>query len=173
MIAMTSPRPRPTPRPPAPPVGPPVVPPPVPRADYTETVVAPVQIALGVLVAVVAGAILLALGLWPLAVLAVLLVVAVSVYLGVQTLTVTPTRISIAQGRGDKSPHTVEMADVTLTEAVTLTWPQCFGLNLPATVDSTRFTVRAGSALSLTKRDGEQLRISAADPEAARAVLGR
>ena len=151
----------------------PPLPPAPPGAEYTEMVVAPVQIALGALVAVVAGAILLALGLWPLAVVAVLLVGAVSVYLGVQTLTVTPTRISIGQGRGDKSPHTVETAEVALSEVVTLTWPQCFGLNLPDTVDSTRFTIRAGSTLRLTKRDGEQLRISAMDPEAARAVLGR
>ena len=192
MIVMTSPRPRPTPRrttapPPVVPPPPAVTPPPAatppldtpppltppldaspaatPDAEYTETLVVPSQTALGVLIALVLGAILLALGLWPLAIVAVLAVAAVSVYLGQQILTVSPTRVSVAQGRGDKSPHTIELADVVVVEAVALTWPQCFGVGLPDTVDTTRFTVRAGPTLSLTMRDGEQVRISSARPE--------
>ena len=176
MIAMTSPRPRPVPRPPtaAPGSPPPVTsPPPAVDDEYTESLVVPAQIALGVVVAVAAGAILLALGLWPLAIVAVLVVAGAVYYLGSQVLTISSTRVSIGQGRGDNSPHTIELADVVAADAVTLTWPQCFGVGVPDTVDTTRFTVRAGPALSLTMRDGEQVRISSDDPQALLTRIGR
>ena len=177
MIAMSSPRPRPSPRKPASSVPPPVPAPPVVRppdeAEYTERLVVPAQLVLGAVVAIVAGVILLALGLWPLAIAAVLLVAAAAYYLGTQILTVSARTISIAQGRGDKSPHLVQASEIVLGEIVELSWPQCFGFGLPDTVDTTRYTVRAGRAVSLTMRDGEELRISAADPEAVLTAFGR
>ncbi len=166
--------------PPPVPAPPPVTaPPPAPLTtgahdvEYTERLVVPSQLALGVVIAVAAAAILLALGLWPLAIVAVLVVAAVVYYLSAQILTVTPTRIAIGQGRGDNSPHLVQAGEVIAAEVVTLTWPQCFGLGLPDTVDTTRYTVRAGPTVSLTMRDGELLRISAADPQAVLDHFGR
>lgn len=149
------------------------VPPDVVEPEYTESLLVPSQLALGTVIAIAAGAILLALGLWPLAILAVVLVGAAGYYLGVQTLTVTAKRIAIGQGRGDNGPHLVQIGDVVGAEIVTLTWPQCFGVGVPDTVDTSRFTVRAGPTVSLTMRDGEQLRISAADPQAVLAIFRR
>ena len=175
MSAMSSPRPRPTPRrsepPPAGSVPPPF--PPSADAEYTERLVVPSQLALSALTGAAAAVILLALGLWPLAIVAVLVVATVVYYLGVQILAVTPTTISISQGRGDKSPHLIQAGEVVAADVVTLTWPQCFGLGLPDTVDTTRFTVRAGPAVSLTMRDGEELRISTDDPHAVLDRFGR
>ena len=191
MIAMSSPRPLPSPRtpvPPAtePPATPPSAAPPLPDApappisrtpvdedEYTERVTVPSQLALGTIVAVVAAIILIALGLWPMAIVAVVVVGLAAYYLGTQTLTISRTRISIGQGRGDTSPYTIQIADVAAAGIEEVSWPQCFGIGVPDTVDTTRFTVRAGPVLSLTMRDGELIRISAADPAAALARIAR
>ena len=140
---------------------------------FTSTVVAPAQIALGVLSALVVAVILTALssGLWPVAIIAALVIVGVAVYLATITFSVQGRRITIAQGRGEREPRIVHAAEIREQVRRDLTWPQAFGLGLESDDRTTRLTVRAGPTLFLTLTDGEQIRISVTDPEAALAAI--
>lgn len=143
--------------------------------NYRSTVVAPAQIALGVISGIVIGAILEALdtGLWPFAIAAFLVAAGVGYYLATLTVTVDPKHLAISQGRGDKDERVVYIDDITALEARTLTWSQCFGFGIDSDEGTTRMTVRSGPALFVTLVGGEQLRVSTSDPAAAIAALER
>jgi hypothetical protein len=143
------------------------------QPEYTSTVIAPAQILVGV---VVAGVLVIVLeklkpSLWPFAIVGFLVIVGVSAYLATVTLSVTPQRLSIGQGRRDTSPRLLSADEIVERSIEQLTWAQCFGIGLPSAASSTRFSVRPGPTLVIVVRTGEVLRVSTPDPSAALAVL--
>lgn len=140
---------------------------------YRSTVIAPAQIAFGVLSGVLVAVILEALDsrLWPVAIVALIAIIAVGVYLATVTITIDTKRITIGQGRGEREPRVLYVGEVIEHEVRNLSWPQCFGFGIEADDRTTRLTVRGGSTLFLTLVNGEQLRISARNAAAAGQVL--
>jgi hypothetical protein len=140
---------------------------------YTTTVVAPLQIALGVVLGGATAAVGLAFraGLWPYSVGAFVIIVATGCYLSVLRLIVTGERVIIAGGHGGTRPRVIDAADIAATATTQLGWAQIFGIGLPVHRRCTRLAVRPGPTLGLTLRDGEVIYLSTADPDAARAVL--
>lgn len=147
-----------------------------PHAGYRSTVIAPAQIALGAVSGAVIAIVLISIrsGLWWLGLLVLLLTIAVGVYLAPVRVEVTEREVDLAQGRGGPDPRSIRTSDIADARAEQLTWPQCFGIGLPEEgTRDTRLTVRAGPTLRLTLNDGEVVRMSVADPNAALAALGR
>lgn len=143
------------------------------EVGYRSTVVAPAQIALGVASGLLVAVILEALDsrLWPAAVAALIGITVVGGYLATVSLTIDAKRITIGQGRGEREPRVLYVSEVIAHEVRKLTWLQCFGIGIEADDRTTRLTVRPGPTLFLTLVDGEQIRISTADPAAAGQVL--
>lgn len=140
---------------------------------YTSTVVAPAQIALGAVSGVVVAIILIALNsaLWPFAIIAFLVAVGVGAYLSVVSLTITPGRITLGQGRGEREQRVLYAAELAESSSRTLTWPQCFGVGMPSADRSTRLSVRPGPALLLMTLEDELIVVSTPDPQAALRAL--
>lgn len=140
---------------------------------YTSTVVAPAQIAFGVVSGAVVAGILIALrsGLWPAAIVVFVIVVATGVYLSTVTLTVVAGRVTVGQGRGEREPRSINASEIVERSSTVLGWAQCFGIGAPNATRNTRLSVRPGPTLCLTLRDGEHIRISTPDPAAALEVL--
>lgn len=140
---------------------------------YASRVVAPAQIALGLAGGFVIAAILTALdhNLWPVAILVFVGMSGVGFYLAVVAIEIDGKRITISQGRGEREPRVVYIAEVASHEVHDLSWPQCFGIGIDADDRTTRLTVRPGATLFLTLIDGEQLRISASGVDTAVQVL--
>ncbi|MDQ2797572.1 MAG: hypothetical protein M3Y06_10475 [Actinomycetota bacterium] len=142
---------------------------------YTSTVIAPAQIALGIVSGLVIAVVLLAIdaGLWPLAILALLVAGGIGYYLAPLTVSIDARHLVISQGRGDKHERIVPVDDITVVEVRTLTWQQTFGIGIESDDLTTRLTVRAGPALFVSLISGEEVRLSATDPDDAVAALAR
>lgn len=140
---------------------------------YSSTVVAPAQIAFGVVSGAVVGGILIVLrsGLWPVAIVVFVIVVATGIYLSTVQLTVVAGRVNIGQGRGEREPRSISANEIVERSSALLSWAQCFGIGAPSAPRTTRLSVRPGPTLCLTLRDGESIRISTPDPAAALRVL--
>jgi hypothetical protein len=136
---------------------------------YTSTVIAPAQIALGVVSGAIVALVLelLNVGLWPLALVAFLVIAGIGVYLATVSLTVEPNRVTIGQGRAEREPRVIYLEEIVERSAARLSWPQCLGFGMPSDVPTTRLTVRPGPTLCLVLRTGELVRISTPDPAAA------
>ena len=142
---------------------------------YSSTVVAPAQIALGVVSAAAVVAVLLALdgGLWPFAVLAVLLVAGATYFVASMTVSIDSAHLVVAQGRRDNDERIIPIDDITAVEPRVLTWQEAFGIGIESDDLTTRLTLRAGPALFVSLISGEEVRLSTGDPHAAMAALGR
>jgi hypothetical protein len=141
------------------------------RQAYSSTVVAPVPAGLSVAfaAAVVAVAVAGAAPLWLGAVVG-LVVLAAGGYLATVRLAVGGGRIVLGQGPCGRG-RVIDTARVAETGASVLTWPQAFGIGLPFARRTTRLTVRPGPTLRLRLDDGEVIRVSTADPGAARRLI--
>ncbi len=140
---------------------------------YTSTVTAPGQIVLGAIsgLVILIGVLAFVPSLWFLGVLGLVLAAAAGYYLAPVSLSVTPQRVEIGQGRGDKNPTSLHSSEIADGAAAELTWAQCFGLGPRTEPGSTRLAVRQGPALRLTLTDGREVLVSTPDPQAALAVL--
>ncbi|MGI8679731.1 MAG: hypothetical protein ACR2LX_13820 [Jatrophihabitans sp.] len=143
--------------------------------SYTSMVIAPAQIALGIVSGIVVAVLLVALdsALWPLAIVAFLVAAGVGYYLAPLTVSIDARHLVISQGRTDKEERIIPVDDITAVETRTVTWQQAFGFGIESDDLTSRLTVRPGPALFVSLISGEQLRLSAADPQAAIAALGR
>lgn len=141
---------------------------------YSSSVVAPMQIVLGVgsgaLVAVFLTAIRA--DLWPIGVLLFLLASAVGVYLAPVSVSVESQRVTIWQGRRERDPLVVYVAEVREAGLRNVTWAQCLGFGGVESDDrTTRLAVRPGVTLVLTIFDGSRILVSVTDgPAALRAI---
>ncbi len=141
------------------------------RQAYTSTVVAPVQVGLAVLTA--AGVLIAVpvLGMaWPVAVIAAIVVVATGMYLSTVRLIVGNDRVLIGYGVWGRA-RAIAASDVLDCRSTTLGWAQVFGIGVAFHKRTTRLTIRPGPTLCLTLRDGEHVRISTPDPDAAQRIL--
>ncbi|MEO9140315.1 MAG: hypothetical protein ABI345_14775 [Jatrophihabitans sp.] len=138
-------------------------------AKYSSVVIAPAQIVLGIASGIVLAVILYALdnNLWPAAILVLLFISALGYFLSTITVEIDDKHITIGQGRREKHPRVVYLAEVRGGEIRSLTWAQCFGFGIESDERTTRFTVRRGPNLFLTLFDGEQIRISVDNIDAA------
>ena len=114
-------------------------------------------------------AVLAALGLWPFGVAGCLVLLVVTWYQAVVTLTVDAREVLVGQGRGKRGLRDILVRNIVLYEVTRFGWRDAFG-SAPAPASNT-YVVRAGAGLRLVLNDDETLNISAVDPDAAAAVL--
>jgi hypothetical protein len=142
------------------------------RKAYSSTVFAPVQVALGVAIAVAAAVILAVLGspswLIPIAVVAIL---AASLHVATVRLSIGDGRVLIGLGPWGLRARAFSVDDVLGAETANLGWAEVFGIGAPLHWRTTRLTVRPGPTLCLDVRGHEHIRISTANPQTARALL--
>jgi hypothetical protein len=139
---------------------------------YSSTVVSPWL----ALASVITGAALTA---WTLTVapgnlvgpLAGLVVAAAGIYLTTVRLAVGTERIVLGQGPWPRSGRVIPTAHIAEAHAENLTLGQVFGIGIAWQERTTRMTVRPGPALVLSLSNGECIRISTRDPDAAVAVI--
>lgn len=136
---------------------------------YTSRMPAPVQMALGVVVAAILVAVLIAAGLWPLAVVGGLAILVVTWYLAAVTVTVSPAEVCLGQGRGKRGQREILVRNIDGCDVVRLGWGDAIR-SAPAPVSNT-YVVGPGTGLRLQLNDDETLNISVRDPDAAAAVL--
>jgi hypothetical protein len=140
------------------------------RQAYTSTVVAPIHLAVALVVGAAPVVLTAASGpLWLAAAVGVVML-ATGLWLSVVRCALGPERVVAAPGlwgRG-RVVATSNIADVSTCD---LSWPQVFGLGVRTRWRTTRLTVRPGPTLCLRLRDGEIMRISIDDPCAALRVL--
>lgn len=141
------------------------------RQAYTSTVVAPVQVGLAILTVGIL-IVLAVLGplAWPIAVIAAMVVVATGLYLSTVRLIIGVDRVLIGYGVWGRA-RTIAASDVLACRSTTLGWAQVFGIGVSLHLRTARLTVRPGPTLCLTLRDGEYIRISTPDPDAAQQIL--
>lgn len=162
--------------PPAPPsTTAPVPPGRAPETEYSETTVAPAQIATSVAIGVILAVIVVGvrLSLWPFAIIVFVALSAAGVYLAGTGISATRTYLEISQGRRERDPRYISNDEITVIAAEQLTWSQVYGIGLPRADKNTRLTVRPGPTLMVELRTGEVIRVSAAEPERVIATLGR
>jgi hypothetical protein len=106
--------------------------------------------------------------------LVVIAAVSVVVTVRLATVRLAVSRLGLGVGSG-LSGHTrwIPLDAVGAEQSVMLTWPQVYGIGLRPARRMTRLTVRAGPALRVDLRDGEQLWISTPGAPAAAALLAR
>jgi hypothetical protein len=138
-------------------------------ATYTSRVIAPLQVGLGVVVAAILLAVLVAVGLWPLGVAGCVLLLAVTWYLAAVTLTVSPVEVCVGQGRGKRGLREIRVRDVMQFEVTLFGWSEAIGSS-PSPVSNT-YVVRAGAGLRIALNDDETLNISARNPDDAGKLL--
>lgn len=137
---------------------------------YTSTVVAPLHLAAAIVVG--AGLVVLAAlsgPAWLAAAIGVLMIV-VGVHMSVARCAVGSDRVIAALGvwgRGRVFP----LSAIAEANASDLSWPQVFGIGVRTPRRTTRLTVRPGPTLCIRLRDGEIVRISVNDPDAALSLL--
>jgi hypothetical protein len=131
--------------------------------------IAPLQVGLGVVVAAVLLAVLVAAGLWPLGVIGCLLLLAVTWYLAAVTVIVSPVEVCLGQGRGKRGLREILVRNVVQYEVTRFGWGEAIGVS-PAPASNT-YVVRAGAGLRIALNDDETLNISARNPEGAAEVL--
>jgi hypothetical protein len=143
---------------------------PIPAAvTYTSRVIAPLQVGLGVVVAAVLLAVLVAAGLWPLGVAGCVLLLAVTWYLAAVTVTVSATEVLLGQGRGRRGLRDILVRNIDRCEVTRFGWGDAIG-SAPAPASNT-YVVRAGAGLRIALNDDETLNISARNPEVAAELL--
>lgn len=142
--------------------------------SYRSTVVAPMQILLGVLSGVVIAVILefLDTGLWPIAIVLFLAAAATGWYLSPVSVDIVGRRVIVGQGRRERDPLVIYLGEIREAELRDVTFAQCLGFGGVESDDrTTRLAVRPGATLVLTQHNGERLLVSVADgPAALRAV---
>jgi hypothetical protein len=146
---------------------------PMGRQAYTSTVVAPVQVGLaaGFAAALAVVAALTGRPAWPITVMVCAVLVAVGVHLGTVRLAVDGQRVLLGPSLFRRRPRVIDAASVVESHSASLGWAQVFGIGAPLTWKTTRLTIRPGPTLCLTLRDGERIRISTRDPDAAQGIL--
>jgi hypothetical protein len=138
-------------------------------ATYASRVVAPLQVGLGVVVAAILLAVLIAVGLWPLGVAGCVVLLVVTWYLAAVTLTVSPVEVCVGQGRGKRGLREIRVRDVVAFEVAQFGLGEAVGAS-PAPVSNT-YVVRSGAGLRIALNDDETLNISARNPDGAADVL--
>jgi hypothetical protein len=138
---------------------------------YSSTVFAPIQLILAFIFAggfIVSGVLTGVPSPWLTSAVALTLLLT-GIHLGTVRLSVSSDRIVIGQplSRG----RVISARDVRDVRVSTISWAQVFGFGVTLRRRTTRLTIRPGPTLSLVLADGERVRISTADPQAARSTL--
>ena len=139
---------------------------------YTSTVVAPIQLAIGLVLAAATAAFVAAAGgsVWIVA-LVVVVILLTAIHLSVVRLSIGGGRVVLGQGPWNRGARVIAADSVVAGRILTVRWAQAFGVGIAFRRKSTRYTVRAGPAVELSLQGGEQIRISTPDPEAALTLL--
>lgn len=148
----------------------PAAPRPAPRAeDYSSTVIAPLQVVLGVASGAAIAVVLETLqpSLWPVAIVLFLAAAGTGWYLAPVSVHVDDKRITIGQGRRERDPLVIYVAEVRDAALRDLTWAQCLGFGIDDDDRTTRLAVRPGTTLQLLLHDGQRMLVSVADGPAA------
>ena len=142
------------------------------RQAYTSTVVGPVPLGLGIVCAGATG-IMAATARAPVWLTAVLVIVVLLAAADQSTarLSVGGGTLVLGHGPWNRRVRTLPADEVVAADSTNLRWPQVFGIGVRFHRKTTRLTVRPGPTLQLQLRTGEHIRISTADPEAARTLL--
>jgi hypothetical protein len=142
------------------------------RKAYTSTVVAPIHVAIGSVLAVLVGTFVFARGgrIWLVA-LSVVLIAVSAVYLSTVRLGVNAEQIIVSQGPFVLSARVMDVSSVVEATRVDVGWAQVFGIGVPWHWRTSRLTVRPGPTLSLRLVGGERISISTSDPGAALRLL--
>lgn len=140
--------------------------------SYDSAVVAPLQLGLGVLSGIAAAAVLWALGLWPAAIAAFVVIVAVAWWIGVVGLRVTAREVTLRQTRGRRGGREVLVRNIESAQAARFGWAETFGLGSRVPAGTATLVVQPGPGLRLLLATGEWLHISTPDPQAALAAMG-
>jgi hypothetical protein len=140
---------------------------------YTSTVVAPIQVAIGAVLALLVGTFMFARGasIWLVAFSIVLIAVS-AVYLSTVRLGVNAERIIVSQSPFALSARVIDVSSVVEATRVDIGWPQVFGIGVPWHWRTSRLTVRPGPTLNLRLAGAERISISTSDPDAALRLLG-
>lgn len=144
------------------------------RDGYRSTVIAPMQLVLGVVGGAVVAVILEALdsGLWPAAIVVFVGAVTVAWYLAPVSVEIENKRVTISQGRRDRDPEVIYVAEIRDAGLRDVTFAQTLGFGGVESDDrTTRLAVRPGTTLVLTQHSGERLLVSVTDGPAALRAL--
>ncbi len=144
------------------------------RQAYTSTVVAPAQLAVAGVAAVVVAVLSPALHLrWPATVLAAVAIIAVGLHFAVVRLAVGRDRVLISQGPWRWPTRSIAATDVLACGCASLNWAQVFGFGVRFRWRHYRLTVRPGPTLWLDLRGAEHITVSTPDPTQAMTILSR
>ena len=138
---------------------------------YSCTVTSRAHLVIGIVIAALAAAVVVALGAPLVALGTAVVCVATAVFVSTVRLVVGNGRVVLGQGPFACPSRTIPTADVVSATAVHLSWAQVFGIGVPFHFRTTRLTVRPGPTLCLTLASGEEVRVSTRDPAQAIAVL--
>lgn len=140
------------------------------RQAYTSTVVAPIHLAIAIVIGAVPVVIAATSGpLWLTVAIGVVML-ATGIQLSVVRCAVGPERVVAAPGLWGRG-RVVVTNNIAEASTRNLNWPQVFGLGVRTRWRTTRLTVSPGPTLCLQLRDGEIIRISVDDPDAALYIL--
>ena len=144
-----------------------------PRQVYSSTVTSRAHLAVGLGLTVAAVAAVVALGAGAVAAVAIgAVLVATALFVSTVRLVVGGGHIMAGQGPWSWPSRSLSADSVVDARTEDLTLAQTYGVGVPWRRRTSRMTVRAGATLVLDLDTGEQLRISTADPDQARAWSG-